>query len=130
MLSGRWVALHWNLGFAALMCGLMLIAYVHGLMGGGDVKLLAVAFLWTGIHCAALFLLALTMLALLHALAARLGWVAVQRDNGRMRIPFAPSVAADSGVLVRLPRADQFVVGRGPEATDFAVDNGALTHAG
>ena len=93
LLSGRWVELHWHLGFAALMCALMLLAYARGLMGGGDVKLLAVAFLWTGVRCVVLFLLALTVFALLHAFAARLGWVRAQRENGQTRIAFAPSVA-------------------------------------
>jgi len=94
ILSGRWVSLHWDLGFAALMSALMLFAYLRGWMGGGDVKLLAVAFLWSGVHCVVLFLLALVVFALLHALAARLGWVGAQGDGGRLRIPFAPSVAA------------------------------------
>jgi prepilin peptidase CpaA len=93
-LSGRWVELHWNLGFAAAIGVLMLIAYAQGLMGGGDVKLLAVAFLWTGLRCAVPFLLVLAAVSLLHWFAAERGWVAAQRTNGRLRVPFAPAIAA------------------------------------
>ena len=93
-LSGRWVELHWNLGFAAAMGVLMLIAYGQGLMGGGDVKLLAVAFLWTGVRCAVPFLLVMAVASLLHWFAAERGWVAAQRTNGRLRVPFAPAIAA------------------------------------
>jgi prepilin peptidase CpaA len=93
-LSGRWVSLQWNLGFAALMFALMLWAYAQKLMGGGDLKLLTVGFLWAGVHCAIPFVLILMVFALLHALAARLGWVRAERANGRLRVPLAPSVAA------------------------------------
>src|SRR5262245_42108598 len=93
-LSGRWVTLHWNVGFAAVMFACMLWAYAQNLMGGGDLKLMTVAFLWSGIHCALPFLVILTVCALLHTLAAKLGWVRAQHVNGRIRVPFAPSVAA------------------------------------
>ena len=72
-LSGRWVALHWNLGFAALVFAGMLWAYAQNLMGGGDLKLMTVAFLWSGPYCAVPFLVILTVFALLHTLAAKLG---------------------------------------------------------
>jgi Flp pilus assembly protein protease CpaA len=93
-LSGRWVTLHWNVGFAAGMFAVMLWAYAQNLMGGGDLKLMTVGFLWSGLHCAVPFLVILTVFALLHTLAAKLGWVRAQRAHGRIRIPFAPSVAA------------------------------------
>lgn len=92
-LSGRWAQLHWNIGFAVLMFLVMLYFYSQKLMGGGDVKLLAVAFLWTGPFCALPFAIFMTMLALIHTLAARLGWADTQRVHGAMRIPLAPSVA-------------------------------------
>ena len=93
-LSGRWVELHWNLGFAAFAGALMLICYGQGLMGGGDFKLMTVAFLWSGATCALPFLVIVLIAALLHALAVRLGWAAAQRANGRMKIALAPSIAA------------------------------------
>src|SRR5688572_6780546 len=63
-ISGRWVEVHWNIGFAALGFAFMLFCYAQGLMGGGDLKLLAVAFLWSGPHCAVPFLVILVVLAL------------------------------------------------------------------
>ena len=44
-------------------------------MGGGDLKLLTVAFLWTGTHCVLPFLIVLVIFASLHTLAAKLDWV-------------------------------------------------------
>jgi prepilin peptidase CpaA len=52
LLSGRWISAHWNLCFAALMFAIMLYFYAQKAMGGGDVKILTVAFLWVGIGCA------------------------------------------------------------------------------
>src|SRR5260370_35249441 len=51
LVSGRWVSAHWNLAFAFLMFVVMLLLYSRRLMGGGDVKLLGVGFLWTGFDC-------------------------------------------------------------------------------
>jgi prepilin peptidase CpaA len=93
-LSGRWVALHWNVVFAAVMFAGMLWAYAKNLMGGGDLKLMTVGFLWSGLHCAVPFMVILTVFALLHTLVAKLGWARAQHVNGRIRVPFAPSVAA------------------------------------
>jgi prepilin peptidase CpaA len=94
LLSGRWVEIHWNLGFAGLSFALMLVCYVRGLMGGGDLKLMTVALLWTGPHCALPFLIILVIFASLHALAARLDWVQALRVEGRLKVAFAPSIAA------------------------------------
>jgi prepilin peptidase CpaA len=92
-LSGRWMEMHWNLGLALFMFALMLIAYAQNLLGGGDLKILAVAFLWVGVHCALPFAILLFMLSSLHTIAAKCGWVGAQRVDGRTRIAFAPSVA-------------------------------------
>jgi len=96
LVSGRWVSVHWNIVFASMMFVVMLIAYSRGLMGGGDVKLLTVAFLWVGIGCALPFAVLLLVFAGLHVLATRLGWADTRRsdDDERKRIPFAPAVAA------------------------------------
>jgi len=96
LVSGRWVSVHWNIVFASMMFVVMLIAYSRGLMGGGDVKLLTVAFLWVGIGCALPFAVLLLVFAGLHVLATRLGWADTRRsdDDERKRIPFAPSIAA------------------------------------
>ena len=90
----RLLALPANIGFAAAAFALMLFCYSRGLMGGGDLKLLTVAFLWTGMHCVLPFLIVLVIFASLHTLAAKLDWVDAQRVNGRIKVAFAPSVAA------------------------------------
>ena len=92
-LSGRWVDLHWNIGFAVVTFILMAFCYAQGLMGGGDLKLLAVAFLWSGVHCALPFLIFLVIFASLHTLAAKFEWVSAQRVDGRIKVAFAPSIA-------------------------------------
>jgi Flp pilus assembly protein protease CpaA len=62
-------------------------------MGGGDVKLLAVALLWAGPWCALIFAVLLLLFMGFHTLAAKLEWVEVQRSEKGNRIPLAPSVA-------------------------------------
>lgn len=94
VLSGRWVELHWSIGFAAFAFVIMLFWYAQGLMGGGDLKLMTVALLWSGIRCALPFLIIVIIAAALHTLAAKLGYVTAQRVNGRTRIAFAPAMAA------------------------------------
>jgi prepilin peptidase CpaA len=94
VLSGRWVGMYWNVGFAIFMLVIMLYYYSQGLMGGGDVKMLAVAFLWIGTDCALVFAIFLTIAVVVHLIVVRLGWAGVQEHRGRKRIPFAPSIAA------------------------------------
>lgn len=95
LLSGRWTEMHWNIALGALAFVFMLFfAYGPGLMGGGDLKLLTVALLWTGITCVLPFLIVLVIAASLHTLAAKLDWVQAQRVNGRLRVAFAPSISA------------------------------------
>jgi prepilin peptidase CpaA len=99
VLSGRWTQLHWNIGFAALMSVIMLYFYSQKLMGGGDVKLLAVAFLWTGPLYALPFAIVLTVLACTYIVLVKFGWANAQRVDGSARIPLAPSIA---GALIVL----------------------------
>lgn len=94
LVSGRWGTMYWNIGFALLMLAGMLYAYSKNQMGGGDLKLLTVAFLWTGPWCAAPFAIFLVIFIGIHYVAARLGWVAAQRSAAGTRVPLAPSVAA------------------------------------
>jgi Flp pilus assembly protein protease CpaA len=67
--------------------------YTNGAIGGGDVKLVTVACLWTGPHCAFLFSVILLVLIGLHVFAAWMGWAATKPKAGRFAIPYAPSVA-------------------------------------
>ncbi len=95
VLTGHWAQLKWDLAFAALMFVVLLALYNTGWAGGGDLKLLAVAFLWTGLSGALPFAVLLALFSSAHGLAAKFGWVKSQvTDSGRRRIAFAPSVAA------------------------------------
>jgi prepilin peptidase CpaA len=94
LLSGRWMSAHWNLAFAALMFGVMLYFYAQNWMGGGDVKILTVGFLWVGFACALPFAVLLAVFAAVHVVAAKFGWAEVQQVGDKKRIPLAPSVAA------------------------------------
>ena len=94
LLSGRWVSAHWNLAFAALMFAVMLYFYAQSLMGGGDVKILTVGFLWVGFRCAFPFAVLLATFSAVHVVAAKFGWAEVQQVGDKKRIPLAPSVAA------------------------------------
>jgi len=93
LLSGRWVSAHWNLACAVLMLCVMLYFYAQNLMGGGDVKILIVGFLWIGLDCALVFAVLMTIFATVHVVAAKFGWVKVRQVGEHNRIPFAPSVA-------------------------------------
>ena len=91
--SGRWASIPWNVGFAILTLGGMTYIYAVNKMGGGDIKLLAVAFLWTGPWSVLPFALLLPVFIGIHYLAARFGWAAVEKSPAGLRIPLAPSVA-------------------------------------
>ena len=93
LLSGRWVSAYWNLALAVFMFAVMLYFYAQNLMGGGDVKILTVAFLWIGLDCAFVFAVLMAIFAAVHVAAAKFGWVKVQQAGKHKRIPFAPSVA-------------------------------------
>ena len=93
-LSDRWVNLHENIMLALLMFALLMVCYSRGWMGGGDVKLLVVAFLWVGVRCALPFSLFLLFFATLHTVAVKLRLVDGRLVNERLKIPFAPSVSA------------------------------------
>jgi len=83
-----------NVGLAAVTLVIMLYYYHRGAMGGGDVKLLAVAFLWVGIAGALPFSVLLVIFMLAHAGVAKLGGARYKASDGGTRIPLAPSVCA------------------------------------
>jgi prepilin peptidase CpaA len=93
--TGHWADLKWDVAFAAVMFAVLLAFYGLGWMGGGDVKILAAAFLWTGLSNALPFAILLALFSSAYALAAKLGWAKSKlATDGRRRIPLAPSVAA------------------------------------
>ena len=96
-LIGDWAGMPGHFGFALVIFIFLLLAYARRWIGGGDVKLLAVAFLWTGVPDAFVFSLLLCVFAILHTLVVRFGPIAVGRvddSDGKTRIAFAPSIAA------------------------------------
>jgi prepilin peptidase CpaA len=93
-LSGRWITAYWNIGFAALLFLAMFYCYSMKLMGGGDLKLLTVAFLWVGPFCVLPFAFFLLLFAVIHALAVKLRLVDAQVSGAATLVPFAPSIAA------------------------------------
>jgi len=93
LIAGNWVALIWNFLFAALLFFLMLYFYSLKLMGGGDLKLLTVAFLWVGPFCAVPFALFLLFFVGVHTLAVKLKLVETQGEGKKKAIAFAPSIA-------------------------------------
>ena len=94
VLSGRWSVIYWNFGFAIIVFCVAFYFYSKKMMGGGDVKILTVAFLWAGVECALPLATLLLVFVVIHTLVAKLGWMKVQRVDGRIWIAFAPSIAA------------------------------------
>jgi prepilin peptidase CpaA len=93
-LIGRWASIPWHVGFALVIFMVLLLFYARQWIGGGDVKLLTIAFLWTGISNAFAFSVLLCVFATLQTIAAKFGLTAGRIDSdGRTRIPFAPSIA-------------------------------------
>jgi Flp pilus assembly protein protease CpaA len=76
-------------GFA-LLC----FAYAKHMLGGGDVKLLTVALLWTGKDGALTFSVLLLGFSAIHLLAVRMKVAQVAEAEKRAKIPYAPSIAA------------------------------------
>jgi len=92
--SGRLMLLPVNLAFATLMLLGLLYAYAREQLGGGDLKLLAVAFLWAGPWLTAPFLIFLLAFTGLAYFAATRGWIASRVSQAGLRMPLAPSIAA------------------------------------
>jgi prepilin peptidase CpaA len=82
-----------NVIFAAIIFAVLVLFYTKGVIGGGDVKLVALVCLWVGVHCALLFSILLLLFIGLHLFAAWLGWANTKPLAGRFAIPYAPSVA-------------------------------------
>ena len=93
LIATPWTEILWHVLLAVGMLAIMIYYYSQNLMGGGDVKLLAVAFLWTGPRCALLFAILLAVFVLIHTMAAKYNWVEVQVREKRRRIPLAPAIA-------------------------------------
>ncbi len=93
LFSGGLATMPWNLAFALMMLAGGFYAYSLHQIGGGDLKLLTVAFLWTGPWLALPFVVLLLILTLIYYVAARIGLVAAQRTSAGLRIPLAAPLA-------------------------------------
>lgn len=81
-----------DLVLSAVVFAVLIWFYSKGAVGGGDVKLLPIACLWVGSHCAALFSLLLLVFMLIHLAAVKVGWAEVRHSSTRWTIPYAPSI--------------------------------------
>jgi prepilin peptidase CpaA len=111
--SGRWVEMHWNFALAFVMFFIMLVFYIWKTMGGGDLKLLTVGFLWAGFTCALPFTILLLAFALIHAFLVKTGFVKAIGEDGR-RVPFAPAIAATLIGIFMLGCLEHAPSGRNP----------------
>jgi prepilin peptidase CpaA len=89
---GDYAQLGGQLMLAAVMMVTLLFVYARGWMGGGDVKLLAVAFLWIGVAQLSTFTLLMCALVIVYYVAAKLK-LAPSRGQARVYIPFAPCIS-------------------------------------
>lgn len=85
LVSGSWTSVPWNVGFAALMLAAMLYGYSVQKVGGGDLKLLTVAFLWTGPRLLGPFAILLLIFVGVHYLAARFGFAAAEQTPAGLK---------------------------------------------
>ena len=86
-----------NVILAVAMFAILLFFYTRGLLGGGDVKLMAVVALWiNGQHLLPFSILLLAFICL-HVAAAKLGWAPTKPMAGRTAISFGPAL---SGALI------------------------------
>ena len=69
--TGQWVTAYWNVALALFMFVVLMYFYAQKMVGGGDVKILAVAFLWTGIRYALPFTLLLLVFGYGHVFMAK-----------------------------------------------------------
>lgn len=101
---GNYAQLVGQLAIAALIFVALLFIYSRGLMGGGDVKLLAAAFLWMSRGEATTFALMMSLLVLIYYAAAKLK-LAPSRGKSRVFIPFAPCIAGAWLITLAVTRA-------------------------
>lgn len=93
-LSGQYAEALSHAVFAAVMFAVFVLIYTRGLLGGGDVKLLGVVFLWLGIENSFVFSLFLLAFTISYSLLAKLGVVPKRMVSARAKIPFGPCIGA------------------------------------
>ncbi len=110
-LTGNYREASAHAAFAAFITVILLVFYQKGAMGGGDVKLLAVAFLWLGLENAFVFSLFLLGFTLGYAALSKLGLLPRKLVASRPKIPFAPCIAAAWLLAAILPFAAAAAIG-------------------
>jgi prepilin peptidase CpaA len=105
--NGRGDLLPSHFLLAGFLLAVMILPFQFGWMGGGDVKVLAVAFLWTGLHCALFFALVLFAATTIHAVLAWCGALTSRESGARRKIPFGPAAALALGVTMLVCIAPQ-----------------------
>ena len=91
-----------HLAFGAAALALLFGAFVLGMIGGGDAKLLAVALLWVGPEGAFVFAVSLLILVVVYAAGSRVGLLPARRHGRRTMIPYGPSIAGAWIVVMAL----------------------------
>jgi prepilin peptidase CpaA len=92
-ITWRWTQVPADLILAAVIFLIGLVFYAFGTLGGGDVKLLTVAFLWVGMRGALPLAALLAIFSLLFAVAGLAGWIKTRNVGNRRRMAFAPAIA-------------------------------------
>jgi prepilin peptidase CpaA len=80
--------------FGAAMFGLLLLLYHFGWMGGGDIKLLCVAFLSLGMNRSSVFALFLSGFAVAYAVGAHFRVLPFRAVGSSRKVPYGPTIAA------------------------------------
>jgi prepilin peptidase CpaA len=93
LVARSWFDVVLNVIFALIVFAGLLWFFARGAIGGGDVKLMAVACLWVGVRCVLPFAIFLLLLIIVHIAAVRLGWAKTKNIGGRGAISYAPSIA-------------------------------------
>lgn len=79
--------------FAFAIFFILLLPFIKGLIGGGDIKLLAVVFLWIGIEQAIDFYLYLSLFTIFFILISIIGIIPKFKNNKKTYIPFGPAIS-------------------------------------
>jgi prepilin peptidase CpaA len=93
LVARSWSEILFDVLLSAAIFSVLLWFYTKRVVGGGDVKFVAVACLWVGLHCAPLFSVLLLLLLGLHLIAVKARLAATKTMAGGKGIPYAPAVA-------------------------------------
>lgn len=105
--SAFWPGFAWQLGFALIMFAVLAALFAAGVMGGGDVKLLAALALWLPVraYVEMMMLVAVAGGVLTLALLIR---HRLRKREGRPEIPYGVAIAVGAAVMLAEPLVKQF----------------------